>query len=847
VDTVPVDPAAGEVWLTLDTRGLITDASERLCQLTGLGRDALVGTALRDHFAHRRRAEEALRSSEARFRRLSDSNVIGIFMADTAGAITEANDVFLRMVGYSRDDLLAGRVRWDAMTPAEWRDQDQRALAEVRARGACGPLEKEYIRRDGSRVPILVGAAMLDEARGLCVCWVLDLTEQKRLQEQVRRQNQELTEVAALLDSILEGSTEYAIVATDLEGNILTWNEGARRINGYTAEEMVGRQNISALEIPVGGEAAQKVALLETALQVGKAEGLFERIHKDGHRFKSSTVITVRRDAEGKPVGFVRISRDITVQRALEEELLNTNEELGRQNRLVQEASRLKSEFLANMSHELRTPLNSIIGFVELIHDGRVGPVSEPHKEYLGDILTSARHLLKLINDVLDLSKVEAGQMEFWPEPVDVTRVAGEIRDILRESAARKRIAVEVQVDPELGAVELDPGRLKQVLYNYLSNALKFTPEGGRVQVRAVPEDAASFRLEVEDNGMGIRTEDIDRLFVEFQQLDGGMAKQHQGTGLGLALTKRIVGSQGGRVGVRSTPGRGSVFYAVLPRVAARPAEQPAPAQGPARAPRPGAPRVLVVDDERTDRAWLTAILSEAGYVVQAAATGAEALAWCNRQAFDVITLDLLLPDMSNYDLLRAIRSTRPNGNVPVVILSVVAEKGAVAGFHIHDYLVKPVKAGELLTSLRRAGVPPDRARKVLVVDDDPHALRVMEVTLAHLGYEPLCRPDGPSGLQALEREQPAVVVLDLMMPGMDGFEFLRRARRLPAGYGVAIIVWTHKDLTGEDRACLRALAQGVVRKGPGGVALVLDELRHYAGTGHAAGATTDLPPGASV
>src|SRR5262249_45993298 len=149
----------------------------------------------------------------------------------------------------------------------------------------------------------------------------------------------------------------------------------------------------------------------------------------------------------------------------------------------------------------------------------RVGPVSDPHKEYLGDILTSARHLLDLINDVLDLSKVEAGRMEFWPEPVDLARLAGEIRDILRESAARKRIAVGVQVDPALGAVVLDPGRLKQVLYNYLSNALKFTPEGGRVQVRAVPQDEANFRLEVEDNGIGIRPEDLDRLFVEFQQL----------------------------------------------------------------------------------------------------------------------------------------------------------------------------------------------------------------------------------------------------------------------------------------------------------------------------------------
>ena len=257
--------------------------------------------------------------------------------------------------------------------------------------------------------------------------------------------------------------------------------------------------------------------------------------------------------------------RDITDRRRLED----MREE---QNRRLQEASRLKSEFLANMSHELRTPLNGIIGFAELMHDGKVGPVSAAHKEYLGDILASSRHLLQLINDILDLAKVESGKMEFRPEPIEIAGLVGEVCDILRALAAQKRIEVRVDVDRGLGIVVSDPAKLKQVLYNYLSNALKFTSEEGRVTIRVRGESDTGFLIEVEDTGTGIRSEDIGRLFEEFQQLDSRTGKKHAGTGLGLALTKRIVEAQGGRVGVRSTPGQGSVFFAVLPRTV-RPAQ----------------------------------------------------------------------------------------------------------------------------------------------------------------------------------------------------------------------------------------------------------------------------------
>jgi signal transduction histidine kinase/DNA-binding response OmpR family regulator len=536
------------------------------------------------------------------------------------------------------------------------------------------------------------------------------------------------------------------------------------------------------------------------------------------------------------------LQKEIAERKLLEAELRRKNEELEAQSRRVQEATRLKSEFLANMSHELRTPLNAIIGFAELMHDGKVGPVSPVHKECLGDILTSSRHLLQLINDVLDLSKVEAGKMEFRPETVDVVKVVGEVSDILRGLAARKRIEIAREVDPGLGTVIVDPGKLKQVLYNYLSNALKFTPDAGRVTIRAAAEDADRFRIEVEDSGIGIRAEDLSRLFVEFQQLDASTAKAYAGTGLGLALTRRIVEAQGGQVGVRSTPGQGSLFFAVLPR-AARGA-QPEPASpGPWRA-LPGAPTILVIEDDTKERAWLVETLVAAGYAVEVARTGQAAIDQCRERTFDAITLDLLLPDMGGWEVLKEIHSDGPNQKTPTIVVTVVAEKGVGAGFAIHDYLVKPVRAEALLASLQRAEIPPAGNRPILVVDDDPQARRLMETTLQGLGYRSRAAADGEEGLRVAGDTDPAAVVLDLLMPEMDGFEFLERFRRTPAGRATPVIVWTAKDLTDEDYGRLAASAQAVVRKSEGGTGTLIDELRtciaRPAGPRSAAGGTSD-------
>ena len=520
------------------------------------------------------------------------------------------------------------------------------------------------------------------------------------------------------------------------------------------------------------------------------------------------------------------LQRQIAERKLLEEELREKNRELQEQSRRVQEATRLKSEFLANMSHELRTPLNAIIGFSELMHDAKVGPVSPQHKECLVDILTSSRHLLQLINDVLDLSKVEAGKMEFRPEAVDVTKVVGEVKDILRSLSARKRIVVTAQVETDLGPVVVDPGKLKQVLYNYLSNAIKFTPDGGQVTVRASADGPERFRLEVEDSGIGIRPEDVPRLFAEFQQLDASTGKSYPGTGLGLALTKRIVEAQGGKVGVRSMPGRGSLFFAVLPRVMSE--TQPAEvAEAPTR-PRPGAPTILVIEDDAKERGWLVEMLSSAGYAVEVATTGRQALDRCRERGFDAITLDLLLSDMGGWDVLKGLRSSGPNEKTPAIVVTVVAEKGVAAGFAIHDYLIKPVRPEELLASLQRAGLQPAGSRPILVVDDDPQARKLMETALQSLGYRSVVVPGAEEALRIAATEPPGAVILDLLMPGMDGFEFLDRFKRMRTGQGTPVIVWTAKDLTADDYDRLLASAQAIALKSDAGIGPLLQKLSTY-------------------
>jgi PAS domain S-box-containing protein len=365
---------------------------------------------------------------------------------------------------------------------------------------------------------------------------------------------------------------------TDLDGSIRRYNQAVCTLLKCEPEQIMGCLAWDFVA-PDQQDSFRKamMARLSRGIEGGPFECDF--LLQDGSRIAVEIRETFVRNDAGEVTGLCRSLMDVTERniatlaaRKVKEyalELSNKNEQLARALSTAHSATEAKSRFLAGISHELRTPLNGIIGFSELMHDGKVGAVSDEHREFLEDILTSARHLLRLINDILDLSKVEAGRMEFQPEQQLVDALVQEVRDVVRPLADRKGLELTTDVPASLTAV-IDPSRFKQVLYNYLSNAVKFTPPGGRVSLRVTVEEDTRFRLEVEDTGIGIDPAEIGRLFQEFQQLPNSRTAE-QGTGLGLALTRHIVEAQGGSVAVRSLLGKGSVFSAVLPLNAAEP------------------------------------------------------------------------------------------------------------------------------------------------------------------------------------------------------------------------------------------------------------------------------------
>ena len=477
------------------------------------------------------------------------------------GIISSWNPAAERVFGYTSAEMIGESIR--RIIPADRQHEEDEVLAQIRAGRTIDHFETQRQTKDGRLVDISLTVSPIRDGAGRLVGAskiARDISDQKRVA------------AAALHLSALVQSSDDAIVSKDLNGIVKSWNPAAERLFGFRADEMIG-QSITMI-VPSDRLAEEDYVL--GCIRSGQSVDHFETIRrtKDGRFVDISLTVSPIRDHTGRIVGASKIARDIREHKRLlqEREAAAANEVAARrevleaQTRRIQEAARLKSEFVANMSHELRTPLNSIVGFSELIADARFGPLPNRYQEFARVMHASAEHLLQLINDILDLAKVESGKIDFQSAPVDLRQAIAEATTIVSGLAAASNIIVTTEIDSRLTVVELDPVRLKQVLYNYLSNAIKFTNAGGRVIVRARPEGDAHFRLEVEDTGIGIKADDQHPLFVEFQQLDSSTAKKFPGSSLGLALTKRLVEAQGGTVGVQSQFGIGSTFFATLPQ-----------------------------------------------------------------------------------------------------------------------------------------------------------------------------------------------------------------------------------------------------------------------------------------
>jgi signal transduction histidine kinase/DNA-binding response OmpR family regulator len=487
-------------------------------------------------------------------------------------------------------------------------------------------------------------------------------------------------------------------------------------------------------------------------------------------------------------------------------------QELARQSLELTIASQHKSEFLASMSHELRTPLNAVIGFSDVLLERMFGELNEKQEDYLRDIRDAGRHLLALLNDVLDLSKVEAGQMELEITTFDAATAFHYALSLVRERAVQHDIDLTLDVAPALQVIRADELRLRQVLLNLLSNAVKFTPDGGSVAVSGWL-DGSDLLITVSDTGVGIPQADQERIFDSFQQ-GGRFVVSSEGTGLGLTVTKRIVQLHGGRIWVTSAPGHGSSFGFSIPGQTVGAVRQiPAVPEADLGDPRPA---VLVVEDDERSGELVALHLTAAGLRPVVIRDGREGISAVRTLRPVAVVLDIKLPGMSGWEILHALKSDPDIAGTPVVIVSVLPERGKGFALGAADYLVKPVDREDLVHSVRRVvadATSRAAGRTIVVVDDDPMALELVRVTLEPQGWSVRVCERGADAVELVSSTQPSVVLVDLLMPETDGFAVIDALAGRPDTADIPVVVLTAKSLNATDRERLDGRIKFVASK----------------------------------
>ncbi|HYK41226.1 MAG TPA: response regulator, partial [Thermoanaerobaculia bacterium] len=475
----------------------------------------------------------------------------------------------------------------------------------------------------------------------------------------------------------------------------------------------------------------------------------------------------------------------------------------------LQRAGALKDRFLASVSHELRTPMTVILGFTGTLLRGNQGALNPGQRESLERVQRNAKLLLGLINDILDISKIEAGKTEVTPTKISVPAFLAQIQADFQEGASKKGLALETWVDPGITEVTTDAAKLTQIAANLVGNALKFT-ERGRIEVRAEEKSGGRWALVVSDTGIGIPEDEQRAIFEEFRQ---GEAPEHRGrggTGLGLAIVKQLALVLGGTVSLQSARGEGSRFLVTLPR------ELPGPVAAPAAAPRretEGERTVLVVDDDESIRRLIAVELGPYAVRVLEASDGDEGIQVAKTERPDLILLDVFMPRLNGWQTLKALKDSAETRNIPVVVLSIVENRTFGFSLGAFDYLLKPLSREALFDVLSRAGVLASRGH-VLVVDDERDIRQLLEQELVAAGYRARSATGGAEALEEIERERPSAVILDLMMPPPDGFEVLYRIRERPEWNGIPVIVVTAKDLSASDYGRLHGSVERILQKG---------------------------------
>jgi signal transduction histidine kinase/DNA-binding response OmpR family regulator len=628
-----------------------------------------------------------------------------------------------------------------------------------------------------------------------------DITEKKLVAEEAVRQKD-------LLQLILASVTDGVVVA-DTNGKFLLFNAAAERFVGIGAidapPDRWSQQYGSFRPDGVTLFPADELPLVRAMRgeNVDAVELFIRNANVPDGRLLSIAGRPLR-SHDGTLQGGVVAIHDITLQKSAQQTLIRGKEEAER-------TSKFKDQFLSTMSHELRTPLNAVLGFSDLLADERYGPLNEKQRRYIDHIHTGGKHLLTLISDILDLSKIEAGRMELAVENLSVQGALAEVLGVLQPLADKKSQVLSTNVESRL-VVRADATRFKQVLMNLLGNAVKFTPNGGRIEV-AARADGAKVRVEVSDSGPGIPVEEQRRIFEAFYRLQES-GKKTEGTGLGLAITQRLIELHGGELCLQSDVGHGSCFYFSLPAATSGQESAPRRTESAARSARSS--RILVVEDDRVTAQLIRSQLTSAGYFVTVCEEPQNALAIAAELQPNAITLDIVMKPKNGWEILTQLKRDPRTAQIPLIVVSIIDQPGMGALLGADEYLVKPVDKTTLLGAIaRHITRQPIRStgRSILVVEDDAPTREFIAEMLTGQGFVVTTAPDGAQARAQVAASLPEIVILDMMLPEVSGFELLGEWRTSLRTAGLTVFVLTSKDLSPEEQGYLRAHAEVLLHK----------------------------------